>query len=101
MPSYSRLECRGATGPGCQQSGAGVGGLEDMEVVAGCSVQSPPSSNAGGAGSRPASLPCLPSRAALSSRTAVLPGLRQSALDVLCILLIFSTALRSRWMAEK
>lgn len=42
MPSYSRLECAEATGPGGQQSGAGVGGLQDMEAVADCSVQSPP-----------------------------------------------------------
>ena len=101
MPSYSRLECAGATGPGGQQSGAGVGGLQDMEVVSDCSVQSPPSFSAGGAGSYPAFLPCLPLRAALSARTAVLPGLWQSALGVLCTLLIFSVVLRSRWTAEK
>lgn len=67
-------------------------------MAADCSVQSPPSSNAGGAGSYPASQPL---GAALSARTAVLPGLWQSALRVLCTLLIFSMVLRSRWTAEK
>lgn len=56
MPSYSRLECAGATGPGGQQSSADVSGLQDMEVAADHSVQSPPSSNVGGAGSYPPSL---------------------------------------------
>lgn len=78
MPSYSRLECARATGPGGQQSGAGVGGLQVMEVVVDCSVQSLPSSDAWGAGSYPASVPWLPLRAAVSARTVVLPGLWQS-----------------------
>lgn len=65
------------------------------------SVQSPPSPSAGGADSSPAPLPWLSLRAALSTRTAVLPGLWQSARNVLCTLLMLSMVLRSRWMAEK
>lgn len=48
----------------------------------------------------PRSLPALPLRAALSARTAVLPGLWQSAPDALCTLFISFMVLRSRWMAE-
>lgn len=43
-------------------------------------------------------LPC--SLPALSARTAVLPGLWQSALDAFCTLFISFVVLRSRWMAE-